>query len=284
MGCGSSVASQYKGGAGNLKTCPACPARPVENQASQSGKKPKELRISSTALKFLAQGSSPDVSAIHYAHYAPEIGLKKVGRVEADNTHNFASEGAGCNGGHLGPWDKEDLSFGPSCGPLEFQPFDRDKISRLPIQKPCTAGAPFAGSQSYIVGGVLAKTDNCEVYLGAFSRTKVAVKRISKELSAQPFQTHVNEVRCLLRLQHERIVKLLGVFDSGDSLDIVLEYCRKGALRNYVTENCNPEHLFQILCDVAEALTFMHGEWFAHLDIKPHNILVEDVEQDSGLH
>jgi serine/threonine protein kinase len=33
--------------------------------------------------------------------------------------------------------------------------------------------------------------------------------------------------------------------------------------------------LLQLLCDTAEALAFMHGQWFAHLDVKPHNILVQ---------
>ena len=90
----------------------------------------------------------------------------------------------------------------PVLGPRKLQPADLIQIQQLPVQP-----------NSYYVGGVLAKTDNCQIHLGASysSKTKVIVKRVSREGSAQPFQTHVNEVRCLLRLQHDRIVKLLGV-------------------------------------------------------------------------
>ena len=129
---------------------------------------------------------------------------------------------------NLGPWDKDDLSYGPSFGPEELQSADVAKVLELPIQ-------PGA----YYVGGILAKTDNCQVHLGATysNKTKIIVKRVSRITSAQPFQTHVNEVRCLLRLHHQHIVKLLGVFDCpANFLDIILEYCPLGALRNYVNE------------------------------------------------
>lgn len=212
----------------------------------------------------------------------------------------------------VGPWDKDDLSYGPSFGPEELQSADVAKVLELPIQ-------PGA----YYVGGILAKTDNCQVHLGATysNKTKIIVKRVSRITSGQPFQTHVNEVRCLLRLHHQHIVKLLGVFDGpANFLDIILEYCPLGALRNYVNEVEEPlgrnttfpfyvssllvfshfsqisrflsngvvplvlnstksksfrsRRLLQVLCDVAEALAYIHREWFAHLDVKPHNILV----------
>lgn len=193
------------------------------------------------------------VSNSALAHHAPGRGAHVA---RAPSLTSSVSEG---------PWDKEDLSYGPSFGPEELQPADLLKVKQLPLQP-----------GSYYVGGVLAKTDNCQVHLGASysDKTKVIVKRVSRD-SAQPFQTHVNEVRCLLRLQHERIVKLLGVTVSpGNFLDIVLEYCPLGALRNYV-EKSDRSTLLQLLCDVAEALDFMHSQWFAHLDVKPHNILVE---------
>ena len=68
----------------------------------------------------------------------------------------------------------------------------------------------------------------------------------------------------------------LGVIEAGDNLDILLEYCDSGALRNYV-ELGSPQipSLLAVLRDVISALVFMHTARFAHLDIKPHNILVK---------
>eukprot|EP00438_Fugacium_kawagutii_P017734 Skav203027 [mRNA] locus=scaffold583:358340:359437:+ [translate_table: standard] len=241
MGCGSS-AQRYFPAPATVPVAGGSQGPPVTTAAP-----------SARALQFVNAevNAAPAVPASALAHHAPR------GRGPGPVAGAPSSEG---------PWDKEDLSYGPSFGPEELQAADLLQVKQLPLQP-----------GSYYVGGVLAKTDNCHVHLGASysDKTKVIVKRVSGE-SAQPFQTHVNEVRCLLRLQHERIVKLLGVAVSPDNfMDIVLEYCPLGALRNYVAKSEGTKTLLQLLCDVAEALGFMHSQWFAHLDVKPHNILVE---------
>lgn len=250
MGCGSS-AQRYAD--------PAPAAAPAATGGSKGPPKAAPTAIaaapSARALQFVNASASPSVPVCSsaLAHHAPGRGGGHVARAPSLTSSE-------------GPWDQEDLSYGPSFGPEELQTADFLKVKQLPLQP-----------GSYYVGGVLAKTDNCQVHLGASytDKTKVIVKRVSRE-SAQPFRTHVNEVRCLLRLQHERIVKLLGVAVSPDNvLDIVLEYCPLGALRNYVEKSEGAKTLLQLLCDVAEALDFMHSQWFAHLDVKPHNILVE---------
>eukprot|EP00435_Cladocopium_sp_Y103_P043629 s772_g12.t1 len=256
-------------------TVPVRADRQAESAATNSelnGQEAGEVPIISTQVSAralqVAADLLPDASvprmATATAHHAPGLGRGAVPQHPRHPRVSVASTDS------EGPWDKDDLSYGPSFGPEELQPADLIKIQQLPLQP-----------NSYYVGGVLAKTDNCQIHLGASysSKTKVIVKRVSREGSAQPFQTHVNEVRCLLRLQHDRIVKLLGVSVSPDHfLDIILEYCPMGALRNYVKENEEPKRLLQLLCDVAEALVFMHGQRFAHLDVKPHNILVQEGE------
>ena len=261
-------------------------------------------KISAQALQVLSQEVRwKELESKATAHHAPDLGRSNPLRSSQTSWPSVDS---------VGPWDKDDLSYGPSFGPEELQSADVAKVLELPIQ-------PGA----YYVGGILAKTDNCQVHLGATysNKTKIIVKRVSRITSGQPFQTHVNEVRCLLRLHHQHIVKLLGVFDGpANFLDIILEYCPLGALRNYVNEVEEPlgrnttfpfyvssllvfshfsqisrflsngvvplvlnstksksfrsRRLLQVLCDVAEALAYIHREWFAHLDVKPHNILV----------
>ena len=177
-------------------------------------------KISAQALQVLSQEVRwKELESKATAHHAPDLGRSNP---YLRSQHSRPSVDS------MGPWDKDDLSYGPSFGPEELQSADVAKVLELPIQ-------PGA----YYVGGILAKTDNCQVHLGATysNKTKIIVKRVSRITSAQPFQTHVNEVRCLLRLHHQHIVKLLGVFDGpANFLDIILEYCPLGALRNYVNE------------------------------------------------
>ena len=236
MGCGSSAASAYN-----------VPPTPVPVAETTIGR----LHVSSKALEVVAQPESFTLTNLKSAtaHRPTAEALEGLEAGEA---------------GQAGPLDRDDLSYGPSFGPIDFEEADRSKFQKLPVQP-----------GSYILEGVYAKTDNSDVYLGATSGAmKIIVKRISKQRSAQPYETHVNEVRCLLRLQHDRIVKLLGVFDSCYYLDIILEYCPSGALRNFV-ERGECEQLLPLLCDVSQGLSYLHAECFAHLDVKPHNILVE---------
>ena len=212
-----------------------------------------EFRFSSKALLVGSDGAMPLALGTADAHQIPQAGRREVRETKVSSRQEPAE-----------PWDVEDLSYGPSFGPEELSADILRRWRRLPA--------------AYVVGGTLAKTDNCEVHLAAqvSDRTKIVVKRVHKRHSAQPYPTHVNEVRCLDRLRHPCIVKLLGVIERCDALDILLEYCNGGALRNFVEEGCGScSPLHPVLCDVISALVFMHGEWFAHLDVKPHNVLVE---------
>ena len=272
MGCGASVprSRQYQHSADATSSC-------LEDASREEV---HDVCLSSPGFEFSAQAlhiasdalAVPPLSTVD-AHHVP-----RAGRREASGFQSLQAHSKGLDGPvgpalqktkpempkSVEPWDVDDLSYGPSFGPEEL---DADILGRL-------ARMPAA----FVVGGVLAKTDNCEVHLAAqvSDRTKLVVKRIHRRRSAQPYPTHVNEVRCLERLRHPCIVNLLGVIVTRDTLDILLEYCDGGALRNFVEAGqIETDSLLRVLGDVVSALAFMHGERFAHLDVKPHNVLIK---------
>ena len=232
-------------------------------------------QFSSRAMRIVSASAAcatPSAKNTADAHHVPELGPREVKPPSQATVKAELSPTQRLRQDFCAPWDVDDLSYGPSFGPEELEADVLQRLMQLP--------------RAYVVGGVLAKTDNCEVLLAAriSDRTKVVVKRIDKKHSAQPYPTHVNEVRCLDRLRHPCIVTLLGVVEAVDGLDILLEYCDGGALRNFVQEDCGHcLSLLPVLCDVISALAFMHGERFAHLDVKPHNVLIKSGHV-SGLH
>lgn len=127
---------------------------------------------------------------------------------------------------------------------------------------------------AYSVVRELDTTDAATVFLGRQKNSCIVVKRIDKRSSRQPMRMHANEVRILGQLQHAHVVKMLGICDSKEQLDVLLEYCPGGCLTRYVTTG-QVDSLLYILRDVASALAYMHGESICHLDVKCDNVLVD---------
>ena len=261
MGCGALLASHSS--ADDRDLADLC----VEGEKHSSS---SSIQFSTQALRLCDASAAPANLSLSTAgaHHAPG-GQREAASASFVRAGTSRSQRSQLGSDQLEPdepepWDVDDLSYGPSFGPEEL---DADTLRRL-TRSPA----------SFVVGGILAKTDNCEVHLAAqiSDRTKLVVKRVHRSQSAQPYPTHVNEIRCLDRLRHPCIVRLLGVIEEGDTLEILLEYCDLGALRNYV-ELGSPHipSFLSVLCDVISALVFMHTEHFAHLDVKPHNILVK---------
>ena len=119
------------------------------------------------------------------------------------------------------------------------------------------------------------------VYLGDIDGKKVAVKQL-KCYSARFAPVLVKVYEPLLNLQHENVVKLLGI--CPQAAQIVLEYCEKklgklvlhtlGDLLLHLGNNFPQELQLNALADIAEGLHYIHNQGIVHGDIKPQNVLV----------
>ena len=95
----------------------------------------------------------------------------------------------------------------------------------------------------YKIGGYLIKNNLGEgtfgkVKLGIYIKTgeKVAIKIINKKkLIEKNDQIHLKrEIDLLQKLNHTNIISVYEIFENNDNYYIIMEYCSKGELFNYI--------------------------------------------------
>lgn len=105
------------------------------------------------------------------------------------------------------------------------------------------------------------------------SRKQVVVKRVQNQRCLLYVRKHFHEAHIMEKLSHPCILQLVGLVDGLEQLDMILEYCEDGVLTSFV-QKCPRQDVLQLMCDLFCALAYMHEEGFAHLDVKPNNVLV----------
>lgn len=85
------------------------------------------------------------------------------------------------------------------------------------------------------------------------------------------------EIRALMSLSHQNIIKLYDHFTNGRNFYLILEYCPGGSLQNDSSKFTGLEtNLFiSYAKQILDALAFCHKKNIAHRDIKPGNILID---------
>ena len=124
------------------------------------------------------------------------------------------------------------------------------------------------------------------VFKGTLSDGRlVAVKILnSSKASGQEF---INEVASIGRTSHINIVALLGFCFEYEKRALVYEFMPNGSLDRFICGHAplNPsghikvEKLFQVSLGIAHGLDYLHrgcNTRILHLDIKPHNILLDE--------
>ena len=124
--------------------------------------------------------------------------------------------------------------------------------------------------------------NNKQIAQGSFSviyrgynihdRTPVAIKKIIKQVDKKYINS---EIDIMKTLNHINILKLYDVITHKNNLFLVLEYCNKGDLTNYIRSGDNThdiDYIKQILC----GLNYLYKNNILHRDIKPQNILINN--------
>jgi len=121
-----------------------------------------------------------------------------------------------------------------------------------------------------------------KVFLGVHLLTgkHVAVKSIEKKyIKEESSQKKIfQEVLILKKMKHQKVIKLLEVFENKRYLFIVLEYASKGDLLRYVKRKgrLSEEAAKELFKQIVSGLRYCHQNLVLHRDIKLDNILLDE--------
>lgn len=103
---------------------------------------------------------------------------------------------------------------------------------------------------------------------------KVAINYFIDQSSSLSF---MHEAEILTMLNHPNIVKIYDIFSENGKMFIILEYCSGGSLKDVISQGqTDPKRIIQYAFEIVNALEYMHNLGYAHCDIKPSNILLDE--------
>ena len=117
-----------------------------------------------------------------------------------------------------------------------------------------------------------------------------ACKKLSK-LNIKNLQKLQNEIEVLMKMDHPNIVKLYEVFESDNSLYLIMEECYGGELFDRILHRINTNNMYTereaclLMKQIIGAIEYCHNNGIAHRDLKPENLLYlkEGSEEDNPL-
>lgn len=119
-----------------------------------------------------------------------------------------------------------------------------------------------------------------DVYRGVNIKTNqvVAIKQISLD-KEYDLLVLMGEIDLLKILKHENIVKYHGFVKNLTSLNVILEYCGRGSLRQLYKKAGHGFHELEIISyvkPILQGLHYLHEQGVVHRDVKAANVLLTD--------
>ncbi|XP_051467825.1 receptor-interacting serine/threonine-protein kinase 1 [Apus apus] len=104
---------------------------------------------------------------------------------------------------------------------------------------------------------------------------------VLKKVYTGPQRTEYNaslleEGKIMHRLQHNRVVKLLGILLEDGNYSLVMEYVDRGNMMKVLQKISLPLSVKgRFVLEITEGMLYLHEQGFVHKDLKPENILVD---------
>lgn len=82
----------------------------------------------------------------------------------------------------------------------------------------------------------------------------------------------IRDLIVFLMFKHIQMINMIGYNVKGNNFKFILEYAKKGSLRNY-----DPSFGFKYcMKSICSAMIYFHSNGIIHRDLKPENILITD--------
>ena len=103
----------------------------------------------------------------------------------------------------------------------------------------------------------------------------------SRETVTRFREKFLKEARNIARLNHPHIVRIHDIFEENGTAYYVMEYAEGGSLADLVkSKGCLSEsEATSYILQIAEALAYIHSKKINHLDVKPANILLNELNE-----
>ena len=115
------------------------------------------------------------------------------------------------------------------------------------------------------------------LYEHKLTKHLVAIKFVDLSTIVSPEDVNrvYSEIGVLRGLKHPNIVHLIDTFDSEGKICFVMEYCSGGELKEFIETRfpISEDQVYDLACQIAEAIRFCHNSKVIHRDLKLENIL-----------
>ena len=129
---------------------------------------------------------------------------------------------------------------------------------------------------------VIGKGGFASVYLcqNKLTNEKVAVKAFAKKkigAMANGRKLLINEIEISRSLSHPNIMKFIEVFESSNTVYVILELLEGGELIDHIKDKTNLtiQLISKIIRSLLKALVYLDEQGIIHRDIKPNNIILK---------
>ena len=132
----------------------------------------------------------------------------------------------------------------------------------------------------YRVGSRIARGGMATVYTATDTRLDrmVALKIMHRELASDAdfVRRFIGEAKSVARLSHPNLVAIFDQGSDGEHLYLAMEYVPGRTLRDLLKERgrLGVDEALDLMVPVLAGLGAAHQAGFAHLDVKPENVLI----------